>query len=224
MNQSDEMSTEVPKIRAKRGYGGRSAEELAEERRQRLMATGLELFGTVGYLPTTVEKLCSAAKVTPRHFYEHFSDREALLIAVFEDILQHTLQQVLAAMINADVPLKERFALGVDVFLASHLDDPRRARITTQEILGVSQHAEASRNALITEFAQLIEQYLEVLAEHGQIVRRNFKVLAFGIVGAMHELQIAWLHAAVPQAREELVAEIRFLIEAMLKGAAVEQH
>ena len=216
MQQSDEISTKVPKIRAKRGYGGRSAEELAEERRVRLMDTALELFGTVGYLPTTVEKLCAAAKVTPRHFYEHFADREALLIAVFEDILQHSLQQVLAAVMNPDLPLAQRFVAGVDVFLASHLDDPRRARITTQEILGVSRRAEASRHALITEFARLIEQYLDVLAEQGLVARRNFKNLAFCLVGAMHELQIAWLHGAVPQAREALVVEIRFLIEAML--------
>ena len=53
MTQSDEMSTNVPKKISKRGYAGRSAEQLMQERRQRLMDTALELFGTVGYVPTT---------------------------------------------------------------------------------------------------------------------------------------------------------------------------
>lgn len=221
MTESDEMSTKVPKKTVKRGYGGRSAEQLTEERRQRLMASALELFGTVGYLPTTVEKLCSHAKVSTRHFYEHFADREALLIAIFEDVLHDTRQKVLVAMMNAETPLSERFSRAVDVFFAAHLDDPRRARITTQEILGVSQRTEAHRNALITEFAYLIEAYMALLVADGQLPVRNYRVLAFGIVGAMHELQIAWLHQAVPQARHELSAEVHFLIQALMKGSAL---
>ena len=46
MTQSDEMSTNVPKKISKRGYAGRSAEQLMQERRQRLMDTALELFGS----------------------------------------------------------------------------------------------------------------------------------------------------------------------------------
>lgn len=221
MNKSDEMCTLVPKKPQKRGYGGRSAEQLSQERYVRLMQTALELFGTVGYLPTTVEKICSHAKVTTRHFYEHFADRESLLIAVFDDILQHTRQLVLVEMLNNTLPLELRFMSAINVFLASHLDDPRRAKITTQEILGVSQRVEAHRNKVITEFALLIEAYLALWIKAERLPERNYKVLAFGLVGAMHELQIAWLNGQVPQAREELVAEINFLMQAMIKGVAI---
>jgi hypothetical protein len=36
----------------------------------------------------------------------------------------------------------------------------------------------------------------------GKLPARNYRILAFGIVGAMHELQIAWLNQQVPQQRE----------------------
>ncbi len=221
MTESDEMSTKVLKKTAKRGYGGRSAEQLTEERRQRLMASALELFGTVGYLPTTVEKVCSHAKVSTRHFYEHFVDREALLIAVFEAILYDTRQKVLVEMMNPEIPLTQRFTQAVEVFFAAHLDDPRRARITTQEILGVSQRTEACRNVIITEFAHLIEAYMALLVADGQVPARNYRILAFGIVGAMHELQIAWLNKQVPQERKVLLEEMDFLVTALMKGAAI---
>ncbi|HEX5359539.1 MAG TPA: TetR/AcrR family transcriptional regulator [Fluviicoccus sp.] len=205
---------------ARRGYGGRSAAELSAERRQRLMDTGLELFGTDGYLPTTVEKLCSHAKVTTRHFYEHFRDREALLIALFEDILADTRNRVVAVMLDPAIPAERRFEAALDVFLAAHLDDPRRARITTQEILGVSARAEAARNQVISGFAGLIEAYLGSLAAAGKLPPRNYRVLAVGIVGAMHELQIAWLDGSLGVSRQELVAELGFLVAAMVKGAS----
>jgi AcrR family transcriptional regulator len=221
MKQSDEMSTKVPKKTVKRGYGGRSAEQLSQERHQRLMDTALELFGTVGYLPTTVEKICSHAKVTTRHFYEHFADREALLMAIFDQILQQTREQVLAQVLNDALPLEQRFMNAINAFLSSHLDDPRRAKITTQEILGVSQRVEAHRNKLITEFAYLIEAYLALWVNTGKLPARNYRVFAFGLVGAMHELQIAWLNEQVPQPREQLLAEIDFLMQAIIKGASM---
>ena len=220
MQNSDEMRTLVPKKAAKRGYGGRSAEQLAQERYERLMASALELFGTEGYLPTTVEKLCRHAKVTTRHFYEHFADREAILIAIFKQILQQTKQVVLQEIINPELALEQRLLAGIRAFLEQHLQDVRRLKITTQEVLGVSQRVEVVRHAVISEFAALIEQYLAVLVAAQKIPPRNYKVLAFGLVGAMHELQIAWLHQQVPQTLESLVADMEFLIQAMLVGVA----
>ncbi|HMY27516.1 MAG TPA: TetR/AcrR family transcriptional regulator [Agitococcus sp.] len=218
MQNSDEMRTLVPKKTPKRGYGGRSAEQLAQERYERLMASALELFGTVGYLPTTVEKLCAHAKVTPRHFYEHFKDREAILIAVFNDILQQSKHAVLSQMLNGELSLEQRFVAGVNAFLSAHLEDLRRVKITTQEILGVSQRVEAARNAAITEFALLIESYLGLWVAAGKLPARNYKVLAFGLVGAMHELQIAWLNKQVPQEKAVLVEEMAFLMSCLVKG------
>ena len=59
----------------------------------------------------------------------------------------------------------------------------------------------------------------QLLVAEGKLPARNYRILAFGIVGAMHELQIAWLNQQVPQQREVLVAEIDFLLQTMLKGA-----
>lgn len=220
ISRDKKRSQDAPANPCRRGYAGRTASELSAERRQRLMDTGLELFGTEGYLPTTVEKLCSHSKVTTRHFYEHFRDREALLIAVFEGILADTSQHVMMAMQNEEIPLRHRFQAALDKFLACHLDDPRRARITTQEILGVSLRAEAARNAVINNFAALIEAYLQSLIAKNVLPSRNYRVLAVAIVGAMHELQIAWLNGSLGLSREHLVTELSFLVGAMVKGAS----
>ncbi|MGZ6827110.1 MAG: TetR/AcrR family transcriptional regulator, partial [Mycobacteriales bacterium] len=70
---------------AGRVYGGRSEEERRADRRARLVAAGLELFGTEGWAGATIERLCAGAGVATRSFYEEFSSREALLRAVYED-------------------------------------------------------------------------------------------------------------------------------------------
>lgn len=219
---ADTPTTEAPALPARRrGYGGRSTEALAAERRERLLAAALELFGSQGYAATPIDKLCAEAKVTTRHFYEQFSDREALLLAVFEQVMDATRQQVLAALVDPALAPERRFLAGLEAFLDAQLGDPRRARITTTEVLGVSAAVEARRNAVINGFARLIEEYANALAASGELPKRNYRVLAYGVVGAMHELQIAWLNPANTLSREGLREEILFLVRALLVGAKV---
>lgn len=205
----------------RRGYGGQSAEQLAAERRERLLATALELFGTQGYAATPIERLCSAAKVTTRHFYEAFVDREALLIALFEQVMFETKTRVMAALAST---AENRLAAALDAFLDAQLGDPRRARLTTIEVLGVSPRVEARRHAVISDFAQIIEAYAGALMGSGELPTRNYRVLAFGVVGAMHELQILWLNQANTLSREVLREEALFLVQAILAGAHRANH
>lgn len=55
-----------------RAYGGLSALERQRERAARLLESGYELFATEGYANVSIERVCSHAGVTARHFYEAF--------------------------------------------------------------------------------------------------------------------------------------------------------
>ena len=69
-----------------RRYAGLLLHERRADRRARLAAAGLELYGTTGYDATTIPMLCSAAGVTSRHFYEEYGSRETLLRQVYDTI------------------------------------------------------------------------------------------------------------------------------------------
>jgi AcrR family transcriptional regulator len=60
-------------------YGGRSRQERAADRRERLLASALDLFGTREYDDVTVADVCAGARVSKRYFYQHFADREDLV-------------------------------------------------------------------------------------------------------------------------------------------------
>src|SRR6266536_445680 len=54
-----------PRQAVERRYRGRLPDERRAERRRRLLGAGLELFGTVGYHGTSIERLCAQAGVNP---------------------------------------------------------------------------------------------------------------------------------------------------------------
>src|SRR5215212_10332014 len=81
-----------------RRWRGRSASERTAERRERLIEAALEVFGSRGYSASTVRDVCREAGLTERYFYESFPNREALLGALADRIVDDSLEAVAAAL------------------------------------------------------------------------------------------------------------------------------
>lgn len=203
-----------------RAYGGVAAEQRAEERRERLLAAALELFSRQGYLRTTIEALCSEAKVTARHFYQLFDSREAILRALYDDIIADLRAGVLQAMSAPNLSLSEQIPLGVSAMVRHYLEDARHARVGVLEVVGVSPQMEARRREAIHDMAGLIEAYLGSLVERGDLPKRNYHLVSVALVGGINELLAEWLTLENPPEIPELSEEIINILNALIRGAA----
>ena len=179
---------------AERRYAGMTADERRAERRRRLPDTALELFGTDGYAYTGIERLCSNAGVTARHFYEEFGSREGLLVALYDDIVRTTLEAVAAAV--AAAPRDDAWAMtraGMLAFVHGMLDDPRRARVQCLEVVGVSPELEARRREVLHLYADLVSEQSRALGLGETTSDRRRHAASIALVGGTNELLIEWL-------------------------------
>jgi AcrR family transcriptional regulator len=71
-------------------------QQRAEETRARILQAGLECFAQNGYDAAGVAEICKRAGVTKGGFYHHFSSKQALFLALFEQWLA-ILDEQLAA-------------------------------------------------------------------------------------------------------------------------------
>ncbi len=204
---------------ARRGYNGLSAEELLAQRRRRLLEAGLELFATRGYHRTPIELLCAEARVTTRHFYEAFGGREALLLAVYEDVIRHAQRMIAEALRDPDADADAAIEAAIDAFMRAYTDDPRRARIACIEVVGVSAAVADRRDAVIQEFAGMLRQYADDLVRRGRLPARNYALAGVAMAGAVNELLCAWLRAPQALGLDALTAEILMLFRAVILGA-----
>jgi AcrR family transcriptional regulator len=178
---------------AGRRYGAKTPEQRRGERRERMLGAGLELFGTQGFRSTTIESLCTAAGVSTRNFYEEFGSREALVIALHDEINGRALEAVVGALAELDpTDIGARVRAGTSAYFEVMTSDRRWAQIALVESVGVSAEAEAHRRAAIDRFVALMEAEANRLADIGVIQERDYHLTAVALAGALNGLINTW--------------------------------
>ena len=194
-----------------RPWRGVSAEQRVSERRERLLAAGLEVFTSRGYLAAKVRDVCAEARLTERYFYESFADKEALLRAVAEGIVADFVAAAApsVALVGSDFDAAAGGA--ARAVIASLTDDPRRARILFIEIVGVSPALEDRRRVLIGALVDVVRG--AAATAFGPWARTSVEVelIARAVVGAAQELLIAYVRDELPIDQDGLVANVKRL-------------
>jgi AcrR family transcriptional regulator len=205
---------------ASRPYGGQSKLEREQARRERLLRAGMDLFGTEGYASTPIERLCGLAGVTARHFYELFPTREALLRAVYDEVVTAVHKSVVEALSRGPEDPMQRVAHALDAFVHAYLDDPRRARIAFLEVIGVSPELERHRRSVIHAFAFVIRAQAEALAEQGKVEPGDMTLPAIAMTGAVNELLVEWMTRGGAQPMSQLIEVLINLFNAVIEGSS----
>ena len=194
-----------------RSYAGLGKEERIAQRRERLMDSALVLFSEQGYAKTNIEQLCNHSKVTARHFYELFSSKEDLLLALYQNIIAQLSHAVSDAVSATDQCIEEQVVSAVQALVTHYLQDQRLARIGVLEVVGVSERMHG--------IARVIESYLNALCQQAALPARNYELASIALVGGINELMADWLTRENPCSLNKLSDEITYLVLAMVRGA-----
>jgi AcrR family transcriptional regulator len=173
---------------------------------------GLELLGTQGWAGTTVRGVCARASLTERYFYESFVDRDALLLAVFDEVAAGGTSAIIRAVNGTHEP-REAAAAAFGAFVGYLTEDPRRGRVLLLE-------AHASE-ALQRRRYQALRAFALLAVEHGRPrlgpdapSETDALLTALALVGGLAELLICWLNGDLDVPRERLVDHCAALLVA----------
>lgn len=197
-------------------WRGSSREQRDAERRDRLIQAGLEIFGTTGYQTSTVTRLCSMASVSTRSFYELFSHRSDLLLAVYLHICDELLQALRTLPPLPSDSLHRWLRDAVEVVLGPLLADLRKIRILEIEMVGVSDDLEQSRRDTTRAITDALGDWQRAVSGAGDPLRRA--LLATFIEGGMSEALVAYARHELPSdvTADEFLDQVAALIESLL--------
>ncbi|GGM80295.1 TetR family transcriptional regulator [Longimycelium tulufanense] len=198
--------------RAARTYRGLAPEERRAERRERLLDAAMELFARDGYHATRIERLCTQAGVSTRNFYEEFDNKEAVLLALHNQINTEALAEVDATL--ADVPddVIARIEAILTAILRNITADPRKARVAYVEAAGTSPAVEAQHREWVLRWTALIEREAERAVQAGLAPPGDYHTLGIALTGAATELLRQWQAQPEPGSPAPIAEALRRLV------------
>jgi AcrR family transcriptional regulator len=189
-----------------RPYNGVSALDRVAARRQRLLAAGLELFGTRGIAAVGVGNVCVEAGLTKRYFYESFASIEALAEAVFEDVRTGIMERVAPAIVAGGAGDARP---AIDCYVRAVTEDPRALRLLAFETTTgpLARH----RDSFAT---RAVEAWFALAGTQTTDPDRT-RLRAYAFVGASTQIGLAWANGELHLTIEELIDELVELFQSL---------
>jgi AcrR family transcriptional regulator len=174
-----------------------------------------------GYRNTSVADVVRIARTSRRTFYEHFTDRDACFLALFEATMGEMMREI-AIAVAAD----ERWEVLIDAAVGAYLDSvaarPALFQSFTHEMPGLGRTGIERGRGVAERFADLLVELAEAARRERPelLVRSLDHDTAIIIVGGLRELIIS----AVEQRREvsELRASAAGAVKAIVRSALLE--
>lgn len=202
-----------------RTYSGVVFSERVAQRRARLLAAGLDMFGTVGYAATTIERVCSTAKVSTKSYYRLYVNKEALFLDLYDDITSRSFTAAVASLQATEgKPMVERIPAAFLAYARPMVEDVRAARIAFVEVMGVSPAVEDRRLTYRESLVAVIEAEGGAAVARGEISDRDFRFATFCLAGALNAAAYDWVSRPDRESGEQLERKLAKLSLDLLAG------
>jgi len=199
---------------ASRAYRGVSTEQRRAERRAKLIAAAIAVYGERGYRNATVKAVCEAAGLTERYFYESFENSEALLVASFNAVTYAVFDEITAAARAAGRGRVSRGRAMLDAYFGALQRSPDAARVYLVEIRGVSREVDKAFDSALRAIGEVV---LREMAPGGS---PSDELLQAGVVGGVMHIALRWIDAGYQPPLADVTEAALRLGMVLRRGAA----
>jgi len=169
-----------------------------------------------GFRNTAVSDVVRIARTSRRSFYEHFTDREACFLALFEATTEEMMSAIRRAVRSRDTR-EDQVDAALEAYFASVAARPKLFRSFTRELPALGQAGAERQRTAVARFARTL---VELPGPRGGATRRRVaggqlgRDAAIIIVSGLRELTVG----ALEQRRgvDELRANAATIVKAII--------
>jgi AcrR family transcriptional regulator len=182
-----------------------------------LLDSAAARFAEQGYHATTIRELAAATAMTPGAIYFHVANKQALLLAVYEEGVQRILERLEAAVAKQKEPWA-RLESAVEAHLESILDASAYARVVIRILPGDVPEIASDLTKLRDRYEA---RFRSLFSEIDWPRERDPKLARLFVLGAINWTPV-WYRPSGQSIRSlarELLAPVRALSESKSAGA-----
>jgi AcrR family transcriptional regulator len=193
-------------------------EAISKLKRERILATAVDLFYRQGYGKTTLEQVASELQVTKPFIYAHFASKNELLAEICSRAIQLAHESLNRALAK-DASVTERLETVVGDFLRAVLDHQPNAMIYSREEKELAQKDRDAINQLRREFDHRLVELMEQGVASGEFQVTDVHLTALAIGGIVGWAPV-WFRANGRLSLDAVVTQLVALVLNMVRSNA----
>ncbi len=188
-------------------------EKLQSKREQIIKATR-ELLAEKSYSKTSIKAISNKAKIATGTFYLYFSNKEALIDTIVDDLYKELINYIKDERAKYDCTF-EKIQASMEACIKLFVKEKVLAKILLIQVPGVNNAFNSKLNEIEKELIKLIKKDLDELKEQKYLPEQDTFVSAAAFVGTFRQVIISWLREGEPA---DLLSSVETLMKYNLRG------
>lgn len=187
---------------------------MVDERRSRILAVAQEVFAEHGFRSADVKTIAERAGVGKATIYKFFASKEALLLTIVEENLNHIRDLALKHLISNEPPLDR--LRGVCLSIARYLAGNREfSRVLIQEAGEFAGDIQRQHLALMEQYLPLAEVFFSELRKDGYFTALPTRDTAQLMVNLLIGTTYTWALTGEGDIEEQALRYMNVLIQGL---------
>jgi AcrR family transcriptional regulator len=182
----------------------------------RLLRAAAAVFARVGYAEASAEAISREAGMSKATFYEHFTNKEACILALWDAAAREVMLAMAQASQAAGEDPRARMRAGIGAFLDELVANPAESQTLLREIIGAGPAAARRRDTILQGFADNLVSEAKSAERKGLGPAFVSPDDAYGVVAAIGELASRQMRLGDPADVHDLEPVIERLLFGVL--------
>lgn len=169
------------------GRHGLPRDYVSDNQRMRILGAVARVVADTGYGDMTVEMVISAAGVSRRTFYQHFSKKEDAFLAAYDAFAARMLERVEQAQLSSGTDFSLQAEASLRAALELLAEHPAEAHMLVVEVLAAGPKAIERRNASLRLIIDIVNRTTCAIAD-AQGTQPSPMITAETVVGGLVEV------------------------------------
>jgi len=183
-----------------------------DRQRKRLVLAAGETFVELGYAAATVADILKLAGMSRRSFYEFFTSKEDVLLALLDEIVIEVRNEAMALTRDTDDPLEVAVMI-----LIAYLRVAMRFPMVGYQVMAAGGEPRKRRRQHLVSFMATVEGQLRTAHDRGLIARAPDDITLRLLIGGMDHLILSYHLDGTREQLRETEPHVRELVTRAFK-------
>lgn len=188
--------------------------EKLQSKKKEILRAARQVFAENSYQGTSIKAIAQKAKIATGTFYLYFTNKEALINMIVEEMFHELLACIKKERANFTDGF-DKLQASMEACIKLFVKEKNMAKIFLVQVPGVNNAFNAKLIDIENELVKLTQEDLDELKMQGRLPDEDTFVTALAFVGSFRQVIINWLREGKP---DDLEAAFATLMKYNLRG------